>query len=68
MIAQRVAGVRMEKHVERTVVQRQPLDDVAEVLAFEGELIRPHRVRADRAFMEAADLRDVAKACADRFP
>ncbi len=56
VVAQGVAGIRVQKNIERAVIQREPGDEFGELRRREGELIRPHRMRPDRAFVKAAQL------------
>ena len=67
MIAQRIAGIRVDEHIERAVVQRKPCNDRRELRGFERKLIRPHRMRADRTLMEAAHLQRAGKTRLDGF-
>jgi hypothetical protein len=65
MVAQFVAGVRMQEDVERAVIQHEPRHDGVEVLAPERELVRPDRMRADRLLVEAAELQPRAELLVD---
>jgi len=60
VVAQGVAGIRVQKNIERAVIQRKPADEFGELLLRECELIRPHRVRPNRAFVKAAHLQFAA--------
>ena len=56
VVAQGVARIRVQKNIERAVIQREPADEFGELLRRECKLIRPHRMRPDWAFVEAAQL------------
>ncbi len=55
MILKRIAGIRMHEDVQRAVIEREPFEHRRQLLARKAELIRPHRMRADRPFMKSPE-------------
>lgn len=68
VIAQLVAGVRMHEHVEFTMVQREPRNDLGKSVRRKRKLVAPSRMRADRPLVKAAWLDAFAKPCSHHVP
>lgn len=65
MVAQFVARIRMQEDIQRAVVQHEPRHDFVEARGVERDLVRPRRVRADEAFVKAAEFDDRAEPFVD---
>ena len=61
VVSQRIAGIGMEENVQRSVVKRQPFDDVGKLRTLESKLVRPFGMRAHRLLMETAELQGIAE-------
>ena len=68
MIAKGVVGIRVQEHVERAVVQRQPFHDASQLRPVECNLKRPFWMRSDGAFVETADLHDAVETLRNFLP
>ena len=65
MVLEVVAGIGMDQHDEPVPLQREPGHQVREDIRLEGDLEAPHRMRPDRALMEATDRHPLAERLAD---
>ena len=61
MIAQLIAGVRMDEHIERAVIECEPTDNRREFRGNESNLVAPHRMRPNRAFVKATQFDPLAE-------
>ena len=56
VIPEGVVCIGVHENVQRAVIEREPGDDLGEVGQLKRQLIRPHGMRPNRAFMETAHL------------
>jgi len=54
VVKQIIAGVRVQEYHQAFSIQRQPWQHITDQLRAEGQLATPVRMRADRAFVDAA--------------
>lgn len=56
VIPEGIVCIGVHENVQCTVIEREPGDDLGEVGQFKRQLIGPHGMRPNRAFMETTHL------------
>lgn len=65
VIPELIVRIGVHENVQRAVIEREPGNDFSEVGLLERQLIGPHGVRSNRAFVEATHLHLARKARLD---
>ena len=68
MIAQLIAGVRMQEHVQRTMIEREPAQHGWELSMRERDLVAPTRMWTDRFLVKSPERDPIAQVCRHGFP